>query len=108
MSVLSPTRTFRACGFSRCPWQAGHFTTRMYFSSRIRCGPAAAFLNWATSCGTTPSHLPLCFQILPNRCFHSHTMCASPLPWSSSRRCSAGNLFHGSFRSMPSDLPTPS
>ena len=61
-SVLPPTRTARACGLSRWPSQAGQRTTRMYFSSCIRRGPAAVFLNCASSCGTMPSHLPPCFQ----------------------------------------------
>ena len=32
-----------------------------------RSGPAAAFLNWLSSWGMTPSHLPPCFQTLPRR-----------------------------------------
>ena len=108
MSVLSPTFTARACGLSRWPWQAGQRTTLMTFSSCIRRGPAAVFLNCDISCGMTPSHLPECFQTLPPRCFHSQMMCASPLPYRSKSLCFCGSVFHGNFRSMPRDLPTPS
>ena len=70
-SVLPPTRTARAWGLSRWPWQVGQRTTRMYFSSCSRRGPAAVFLKLLSSCGTMPSHLPPCFQTPPPRCFHS-------------------------------------
>ena len=79
-SVLFPTRTARACGLRRWPLQAVHLPVRMYFSSCIRRGPAVVFLNCESNCGTMPSHLPPCFQTAPPRCFHSQTMCRSPLP----------------------------
>ena len=70
-SVLPPTRTVRAWALSRRPWQLGQRTMRMYFSSCIRRGPAAVFLNEAINCGRMPSQVPPCFQTLPPRCFHS-------------------------------------
>ena len=60
-----------AWGLSRWPWHVGQRTTRMYFSSCMRRGPAAVFLKLLSSCGTMPSHLPPCFQTPPPRCFHS-------------------------------------
>ena len=78
-SVLPPTFTARARGFSREPEQSGQVMLRMYGSSWLRTGPPVAPRYLARRSLATPFHVSACDQILL-RFFQRCTIWRSPVP----------------------------